>query len=466
MRRFVTFGPALVVLFAALATLVAAPAAVREIGYASTDATVQLARRSLDQSTILEQINQAVGAIAEAVEPTVVHIQTPERRGMVRRSQGSGWVYDARGHIVTNAHVVAGWDEVKVQFYDGRRANARVVGTDPQTDIAVIKVAETEGLVASVRASGSELLQGDRVYAFGSPFGFKFSMSEGIVSGLGRDPSQVIGYGGYTNFIQSDAAVNPGNSGGPLVDVNGRVVGMNVAIATASDDSSPFGGQSAGISFAIPLETIESRVEQIINGGEISRGFLGITQPGKDENNIRELNRLGFRGRGVVTLGVTPGGPAAEAGMREDDIIIGLDDREVIGVPQLRAVIANKRPGDSMKVRVVRDGVVLELDVKLGDFDRFARRRESAERELMRFGIVRLGYDRNGDLVVADVRAPSEAVQNGFRPGQAILRVDGVEVRDGVDFAAALAAAGLTEGREVEVQIADTNGQLRTLVIE
>ncbi|MGD1916156.1 MAG: S1C family serine protease [Phycisphaerales bacterium] len=257
MRRFITLGPAAVVLLTVLAALLAAPEIVRQTEATQARSQVLLARQELGQDDILLRINRATRAIAKSVEPGVVHLMTASRfRG---GSAGSGWVYDDEGHILTNAHVVGGFDRLSVQLYTGRVMRAEVVGVDVFTDIAVLKAEDTTGLVPLPRATGEIPEQGDRVYAFGSPFNFKFSMSEGIVSGLGRDPNTGASGSAFTNFIQTDAAVNPGNSGGPLIDVQGRVIGMNVAIATGrSGDGqiTPTEGQSAGISFAIPLPTI------------------------------------------------------------------------------------------------------------------------------------------------------------------------------------------------------------------
>jgi serine protease Do len=467
MRKFIAYGPALVVLVTALVTLVAAPAAVRLVGYAATDAQVQLARHSLEQDNILKQIDRATRAIADAVEPSVVHIgvDEPTRGGrLVRSGQGSGWVFDGSGHIVTNSHVVRDARRIFVQFQDGRAVEADMVGHDRTTDIAVLKVRSVEGLVPMLRATGRELHQGDRVFAFGSPFGFKFSMSEGIVSGLGRDPRLVIGEDGYTNFIQTDAAVNPGNSGGPLVDVEGKLVGMNVAIATAAG-STPNDGQSAGISFAIPLTTIESVVMQLINTGVVTRGYLGITHSGRDEANIAELNRLGFRGLGVLATGVQPGGPADTAGIRAGDIIMRLNGEAVTGVAVLRSAITNNAPGDKVTVEVVRDGKAETFTVTLGYLPRSPTEMREAAEVASRFGIVDVEQTADGGLVVTQVRVPSPAATAGLRPLQTIVGVGGRPVATLTEFFEALASNGLHQGREVKMTVRTAEGQEREVTV-
>lgn len=468
MRKFIAFGPALVVLLTALVTLVAAPAAVRLVGYASTDTQIQLAQQALDQNTILKQIDKAVRNIADAVEPSVVHIAVEEPSGRggrwIRQSQGSGWVFDGAGHVVTNAHVVRGARRIMVQFQDGRAVEGDIVGHDPTTDIAVIKVRTTEGLFPIQRASGTDLHQGDRVYAFGSPFGFKFSMSEGIVSGLGRDPQSVIGQDGYTNFIQTDAAVNPGNSGGPLVNVEGRLVGMNVAIATAPGTNASE-GQSSGISFAIPLATIESVVDQLISGGVVAKGYLGITHSGSDEANNAELNRKTFRGRGVIATGIAPGGPAAKAGLQPGDVIVKLNEKQVTGVPVLRSAITNNLPGDKITVEVWRDGESKAFMVTLGNLPPTVGELRAAAEAADRYGIGDIAESQAGELVVTRIRAPSAAYQAGLRANQVIVQVEDTKVGTLQDFFAALAERGLHQGRDVRITIKDAEGQSRQYTI-
>ncbi len=467
MRKFIAFGPAIVVLLAALVTLVAAPAAVRMIGYAATDSQVRLARHELETDNILKQIDKAVRNIADAVEPSVVHIGVEEptgRGGWLRTAQGSGWVFDNLGHIVTNSHVVKGASRIMVQFNDGRAAEAEVVGQDASTDIAVIKVSATEGLFPVQRATGLELHQGDRVYAFGSPFGFKFSMSEGIISGLGRDPRQIVAAPeGYTNFIQTDAAVNPGNSGGPLVNVEGRLVGMNVAIATAPSARGGE-GQNSGISFAIPLSTIDRVVEQLISGGVVTRGYLGIGHGGDDERNQVILNRLGFKGRGVVITRVEVGGPAAKAGLRVNDVITKLNNESVSGVPVLRTAIANNSPGDKINVEVWRNGDTEKYVVELGRLITESDKTE-AFAALQRFGVVDVGETRDHLILISQVRVPSTAYETGVRPGSQIVGVNGQNVGSLEEFLTALVGDGLSQGREITLTIQSGPGQRRDVKV-
>ena len=468
MRRFITFGPALVVLVTAIVTLIAAPAAVRAIGYANTQATIQLAQQSLDQDNILKAIDRATRAIADTVEPSVVHISVRERGsrgGWARMGTGSGWVYDDRGHIVTNSHVVKGSTSVMVQFQDGRAVSAKIVGQDPSTDIAVLKVESVDGLFPIKRAPDVALHQGDRVYAFGSPFGFKFSMSEGIVSGLGRDPNQIVGSdGGFTNFIQTDAAVNPGNSGGPLVNVEGRLVGMNVAIATAPGLNSNGEGQNSGISFAIPVATIESVVEQIISTGVIARGFLGVDRPMNDDENARMLAITDYRGRGVFIRNVSEDGPAAKAGIRAGDIIVNINGQPASTVAAFRSLIANNAPGDKVKVDVYRSGKTESFDVTLGTLPPTLPELREAMRLVETYGIVALAQGDDG-LEIVRMSSPSEALRAGLRPEHRITAVAGTIVSRVEDFATELVRKGLLQGRAVPITVTTGLGQEREFTI-
>jgi serine protease Do len=482
MRRFIAFGPAFVVLITALVTLLAVPAAVRRIGYANTEVTIRLARAQLENANILEQINASVRNVARAVEPSVVHIavEAPSVRPSAaqRVSQGSGWLFDRDGHIVTNAHVVRGSGlrgdpQITIQFYDGRTTRAEIVGIDASYDIAVLRAVATEGIFPATRATGIEILQGDRVYAFGSPFGFKFSMSEGIVSGLGRSPSAVVLEGGYTNFIQTDAAVNPGNSGGPLVDIYGRVVGMNVAIATGSSPSGATEGQSSGISFAIPLDTIESVVDQLITGGAVAKGYIGITLPGRTNispDELEDLNRrlmeaAGFTGRGVFVERVGKDTPAERAGLRTGDIIVRISSRPVAGVAALRQLISINRPGDTLAVQVWRAGETLDFSVVLADLATSSVPLETAAQAFMAFGITDLDEVTAG-LVIKEVQPNSDAAALGLAPGMIITRLEEEPILGWAAFRAMLAERGFAAGNPVKIEVRTRSGESQAYRIE
>ena len=445
MRRFVAYGPAFVVLLASLVVLFAAPALVRRVGYAHTAYTIELAGATLDEDDILERINKAVRAIAVKVEPSVVHIEA--RRDMGRfteGSTGSGWVYDLDGHVVTNAHVVRDADTFLVHFFDGRVVEAERVGEDIYTDVAVLKVKASEGLFPARRATDREYFQGDRVYAFGSPFGFKFSMSQGIISGLGRHPDTAIEVGGYTNFIQTDAAVNPGNSGGPLIDVHGELIGMNVAIATGRDNDGTTEGQSSGISFAIPVATIDSVVPQLIRDGHVSRGYLGIRYNGQ---NVTRLDS-GPYGVGVAVEDVVDGKPAAIAGLRVGDVIAEINGMRITSSDTLRSLIGTAAPGDTLRMRVWRAGAIEDVAVTLAEFPK----RDLTVQSLNTIGI-QLPESDEAPAVFARVGRFWPAWMDDFRSGQRILTVDDHRVRTTGDVIAALIDAGFLDGRPIPVEV-------------
>ena len=367
MRRFVTVGPALLVLLTVALTLFAAPSALQQVRFAQIAANVSYASNALEQSDLLERFNKENRLVGEAVLPSVVHVEASNggRRGP--QASGAGWVFDAEGHIVTNAHVVDNAERVRVEFYDGRVRSGVVVGTDLKTDIAVIRLNESEGLFPARRATSEPLYVGDQVFAFGSPFGIKFSMSRGIVSGLSRSEGGfIMGLGrGYTNYIQTDAAINPGNSGGPLVDVNGRVIGMNAAIANnrGSGDDEARQGQSAGIGFAIPLETIENIVGQLIEEEFVVRGYLGVALI---PQQAAQLRSFGYEGTGVRISNVVDGQPAADAGLVNNDIIIAIDGRPTPDDDILRAIVSVQEPGSTIELSVFRDRREIIVPVTLG----------------------------------------------------------------------------------------------------
>ncbi|MGP1345656.1 MAG: S1C family serine protease [Phycisphaerales bacterium] len=368
-----TIVPGLILILAAAAALIAGPMALKQLQLAQVQSSIAVANATLDRGTILDQLNIETRAVSDAVMPGVVHIDVrysaPEseegqRRRFTRTSNGSGWFFDSEGHIVTNAHVVQGASRIRAQLSDGRVYTADLLGIDPYTDIAVLKVPAQGEVFPLRRASGEPVYVGDHVFAFGSPFGIRFSMSKGVISGLGRsEAASFVGMlQGYTNFIQTDAAINPGNSGGPLVDVNGRVVGMSAAIANnVSTTEGPQQGQSAGIGFAIPVDTIDAVVGQLLADEVIIRGYLGIQLTDAEFRSPPEYN-----GDGVLVTSVVPNQPASQAGLRRDDIITAIDGLEMPNSAVLRSTISVRVPGSTVVAQVWRDGEVMQVPVKIG----------------------------------------------------------------------------------------------------
>jgi serine protease Do len=402
MGRIRWYGPTLVLLVAVLLVMLAGPGLAKRLAHAHRAERMHLVRAELGENPTLAELSNAFRRVAEVVEPSVVHIEVKTRDAVARggpgmrdmpgdlrewffgpsqptpREQvpapgdefdrynpaqpygnGSGWVYDEQGHIITNNHVVRKRggelaDEILVRFNDGSERQAKVVGTDPRTDVAVIKVEGGHVHPSSIAREPVE--QGDIVFAFGSPFRFEFSMSQGIVSGKGRRLN-IMGRGGYENFIQTDAAINPGNSGGPLTNIYGQVIGMNTAIATGT-------GTYNGLGFAIPVDMVVRVADQLINDGRVSRGYLGIFIKDLDP---KMAESFGYSGRGVLVEDPIAGGPAVDADIRRGDIITRLDDQAVGSADELRNRVANVKPGSTLKVELFRAGKLITTEVIIGE---------------------------------------------------------------------------------------------------
>lgn len=277
-----------------------------------------------------------------------------QRRGEapLRQSQGSGFFISADGYVVTNHHVVQGAVEVQLVTDDGRTLNAKVVGTDPRTDLALLKTTDG-GSFPYVNLARVQPRIGDWVIAVGNPFGLGGTVTAGIVSARGRD----IGAGPYDDFLQIDAAVNRGNSGGPTFNAAGDVIGVNTAIV------SPSGG-SVGIAFAIPAQTVEQVVAQLKAGGSVARGFIGVqiqpvTAEIADAIGLREAG-------GALIADAQPNGPAARAGLRRGDTVTAVDGERIRDARELSRRIAGVKPGETVKVTVWRDGAERSIAIEVG----------------------------------------------------------------------------------------------------
>ncbi len=268
-------------------------------------------------------------------------------------SLGSGVIVSPEGYVLTNHHVVQGADDIQLVLADGRRVTAHVRGTDPESDLAVLKADATD-LPAMTFGAVDHLQVGDVVLAIGNPFGLGNTVTLGIVSALGRN---YLGVNRFEDFIQTDAAINPGNSGGALVDTAGNLIGINSTIFSQS-------GGSLGIGFSIPVSLARNVFEQIVRDGEVTRGWLGV-EPTPVTAEIAKALALA-RVEGVIIRGMQPGGPAERAGMLVRDVVLEIAGKSTRNVPQLLARIAELPPGSSAKVRVVREGQVVEVDVMIG----------------------------------------------------------------------------------------------------
>ena len=319
---------------------------VREVTVGDTSEPASSAT-GLSISQIYRQTRESV------VEITVTSSGGGFGPGGAETSQGSGFVYDRQGHIVTNDHVVDGAQSVSVQFSNGARYDATVVGTDSSSDLAVLKVNAPASLLKPlVLGDSSKLVVGDSVVAIGSPFGLEGTITSGIVSALHRQMTSPNGFA-IDDSIQTDAAINHGNSGGPLLDRSGRVIGVNAQIESDS-------GGNDGVGFAIPSNTVRSVVSQLLSGGEVRYAYLGVSVETASSTNGATT------GARVTTVRV--GTPAAAAGLQANtDVIVALDGTKIETADELRSAIAGKRPGEKITITYVRDGVTKTVTATLAE---------------------------------------------------------------------------------------------------
>lgn len=267
---------------------------------------------------------------------------------------GSGVIVSQDGYVLTNNHVIDAADEIEVALNDGRKFPARVVGRDPETDLAMLQVRSPDQLPVITFANRDSLKVGDVVLAIGNPFGVGQTVTMGIVSALGRSH---LGINTFENYIQTDAAINPGNSGGALVDASGNLVGINSAIYSRS-------GGSMGIGFAIPVSLAKTVMEQIIQNGEVTRGWIGVEIQEVTPELAASFNLVDPRG--TLIAGVLRGGPADRAGIKPGDILLAIDDQRVDTPQAMLEHVASQNPGEKSRFQIVRSGKPVELPVEIG----------------------------------------------------------------------------------------------------
>jgi len=413
----------------------------------------------------VRMVPQNFSALADTVSPAVVHIRVektvkgggpasgpfgrnpfgggeqspdffghrfgPERRpDFKQQGLGSGFIIDRDGYIVTNNHVVDGADTIKVILKDETEYPAKVIGRDPVTDIALIKIEAKGNLPTVDLGSSDDLKVGEWVTAIGSPFGLQYTVTAGIVSAKGR----AIGSGPYDDFIQTDASINPGNSGGPLINMKGEVVGINTMIIA--------GGQ--GIGFAIPIDLAKSIVTQLKTSGEVTRGWLGVTiQDLKGE--LAEYYGVKSKS-GVLVAGVVPGDPADQAGIQQNDIIIKINERPVTSSRDLTNLAASLGVGDKAKVTILRNGKSNILEVQIGKRPlTTASVREKGQKEKKgQYGFKvtnltpemsrRFNLEETSGVMVVDVAPNSKADAAGIQPGDLIIEINHQNVTSAKDF--------------------------------
>ncbi len=439
----------------------------------------------------VEQVSNVFRMVARVAKPAVVHIEVAgglfsdeeieseleefrERNGNIpddafrdwlrRRGEaaGSGVVIDERGYIVTNNHVVGGRELVTVTLWDDRQYPATVVGVDPKSDLAVIRIDAPD--LQPLRFGDSDQVEvGDWVLAVGAPFGLSQTVTHGIVSAKGR--TRVAGINiTYQDFIQTDAAVNPGNSGGPLLNLRGEIVGINTAIATQQDR------YNAGVAFAIPADMAERVVTQLIENGEVQRGWLGISMADLSEGIA---DAFGLRDeKGVVVDGVLDDTPADRAGLQVEDVITSIDDVPVDGLEAFRNRIADIGPGETIRLRVMRHGNERRVSVTLGrQPSRMPRGPRLPGIPIEHTGLkVRsmpyaplMGGPRGEieDLRGVVVVETDDRVLRGIEPGYVISEVEGRRVDHASDFQQIMNR--LRDRDEFEIRVIDVGGDSFTV---
>jgi serine protease Do len=350
------------------------------------------------------------------------------------QSLGSGVIVDKRGYILTNNHVVADMDELKVKLSDKREFDAKIIGTDPQTDLAVVKI-EAGNLIPAKIGDSDEMKPGQWAIAVGNPFGLTSTVSVGVISAIGRSG---VGIAQYENFIQTDAAINPGNSGGPLVNIEGEVIGINTAIFTRS-------GGYQGIGFAIPVNMAKAVLRDLIDKGKVIRGWLGVVIQDIDSSLAKQFNVDVTEG--VLISDVQDDSPAKEAGFERGDIVIEYDDRKIADINELRNKVAQTEVGKKVKVKVLRGSKEKVLTVKIGEqpADLFATGPFPGGKDLgmtvqdLTEELARnLDYEGESGVVVSAIEQGSPADQADIREGDLIKEVNREKIANAKEFKEAL----------------------------
>lgn len=369
--------------------------------------------------------------------PQMPQSEAPESK---RRAvgQGSGFIFKSKdglfsdkSYILTNSHVVAGADKIHVQLNDGREYDAEVVGTDPQSDVAVLRI-KVGGVPALALGNSSSLEVGEWVIAIGSPFGLSHSVTVGVVSAKGRSS---LGISDYEDFIQTDAAINPGNSGGPLVNIDGEVIGINTAIMSRS-------GGYMGVGFAIPIDLAKGIADQLMDNGEVVRGYLGII--------IQELTPELARSFGVdQNLGiliaqVTEDSPASEAGLKQGDVIINYQGKPVKKVGDFRNQVSLTLPGSREQLTIIRDGKQRNISVTIGTLSKDKMVAGASTQSTDEIGLTvqtitpqlaeQLNAKAGEGVVITQVKPNSIAASAGIEPGSIIVQVNRKPIKNAEDF--------------------------------
>lgn len=352
-----------------------------------------------------------------------------------RRGLGSGFIISSEGYIVTNNHVVDKAEDIQVILEDGKKYSAEIVGRDSKTDIALLKIDPKDKRLQPVKFGNSDELRiGDWVMAIGNPFGLGYTVTAGIVSAKGRS----LGLGAYDDFIQTDASLNPGNSGGPLFNLEGEVIGVNTAIVA----------RGQGIGFSIPINLASHIIAQLKETGEVTRGWIGVVIQSITPE-IAESIRL-KETKGALVADVLPDGPAEKAGIQRGDVIIRYNNEQIKEFSDLSRLVALSDPGTVADLVIIREGSEKNVKVTLGTLED-PEQRASVDNRRQRLGINvseitpqlanMFNLERPDGVIITDVDRNSGAWDAGFRPGDIVLQINDVEVKSVKDYDDALAAA-------------------------
>ena len=455
--------------------------------HATPEATTPATSRDERQERAVvaaRDLSVAFQVVAEEVRPSVVRISTRRERSAAAGSSfpqspfgdlfdrffdaprgprpffqeglGSGFVISDEGYVVTNHHVIDGADEIRVHTHDERELEAELVGSDPRTDLAVLRIEGSD--LGPVRFGASESLQvGEWVVAVGNPFGLTSTITAGIVSATGRSNLRLTD---YEDFIQTDAAINPGNSGGPLVNLDGEVVGINTAIFSRS-------GGYMGIGFAIPADLARPVIDSLIEDGRVVRGWLGAWIQDLDEDLARSFD---FDSKNGVLIGdVDPDGPSAAAGVESGDIVVSYAGRPVENADELRFAVAGTPPGSEVELEIWRDGRRRTIEVEIGELpEAEPAAAPASSRGLESSGMAvqtltpelaaRRGLERDArGALVTDVVPGGPAARAGVRPGDVVVAVGSRDVESAAELRDALARSDLQDG----VRLTLLSGQAR-----
>ena len=347
-----------------------------------------------------------------------------------RKSQGigSGVIIDKKkGHILTNNHVINDANEIKVILFDKRELEAEILGTDPLSDLAVLKI-DADDLEQATMGDSDNLEIGEWVIAIGSPFGLHLNhtVTCGIVSAKGR--SDVISRANFENFIQHDAAINPGNSGGALFDLNGDLIGINTAIATDG-----FSKSNAGVGFAIPINQAKRVMEDLINGGQVLRGYLGVMIQDLDENKAKVLGLEDKKGAFISMI--VEDGPADKGGLKEKDVIISLNSKPIESSNQLRNDVSSLRPGETAVFSIIRNELLQSISVVLGqrpDENSIGDSYKQKDKYDL-LGLIIEDIDNEGVKII-DINSKGEAYSNNIRKNDIINEINRVEIKNSEDY--------------------------------